>query len=259
QLTINNEQRTRNKIKTKNLLDANCSLLISKDANKDQTYFLHQLNQEQLRHVLFPIGNYTKEEVRKLAKKFKLPTADKEESMGICFVGEVSMKDFLEKKVKAKKGKIISGDGNVVGEHDGLPFYTIGQRIGLVSLRAKRSNPVTDNTRPLFVVEKNIKKNELTVGYEDDLLLYKKEIKVSDMHWISGHPPKFPLKCKVRLRHRQPLQDCIVSLCHCEDLDLVGRRGNLVIKFTTSQRAITPGQFAVLYLKKECLGGGVIF
>ena len=239
-------------------------LLAAKDSNIDQTYFLHQLNQDQLQHVIFPIGKYIKDEVRKLAKKFKLPTAEKEESLGICFIGEVPMKEFLEKKIKAKKGKIITSEGKMVGEHSGLPFYTIGQRVGLVSLRAKRSNPNADSTRPLFVVGKNIAKNELIVGNEDDPLLYSDEIEVTDVNWINGQPPKLPLKCLVRLRHRQPLQECIV--CHCENPDPVGRRGNLIVKFTIPQRAVTPGQFAVFYATaealakedRECLGGGVI-
>jgi tRNA-specific 2-thiouridylase len=129
------------------------SLQQAKDDNKDQTYFLHQLNQTQLKHVLFPIGNYTKPQVRVLANKFKLPTAKKEESMGICFVGEVPMKKFLMKKIKIKKGKIILSSGEIVGEHDGLAFYTIGERIGLKS----------ESHKPVYVVSKNAKRNELIV------------------------------------------------------------------------------------------------
>ncbi len=249
-------------------------LQVSNDKNKDQTYFLHQLSQEQLSHVLFPIGDYTKPEVRKLAKKFDLPTADKEESMGICFVGEVPMKEFLKDKVKAKPGKIVLSDGTVVGEHDGLAFYTVGQRTGLhchperpkgaegslsnasdsaskrdssTSLRSGRND--NHDQRPLFVVDKNIKKNQLVVGYEDDALLYKKQISVIGVHWISGLAPKMPFRCEVRLRHRQPLQKCLVET-HCN--------ASLRIEFEKSQRAPTPGQFAVIYNDGECLGGGVI-
>jgi len=209
-------------------------LLQAKDANKDQTYFLHQLNQEQLQQVLFPLGEYTKEEVRELAKKYDLPTADKEESMGICFVGEVSMKKFLQDKIKPTPGKIITSSGEELGEHEGLPFYTLGQRHGFEQ---------AGGGQPLFVVKKDFAKNELVVGYEDAPWLYREEIEIEDIHWISGQP-KFPLNCKVRLRHRQELQDCLVE--------------DNIIKFKQPQKAVTPGQFAVLYTEEECLGGGVV-
>ncbi|TSC84786.1 MAG: tRNA (5-methyl aminomethyl-2-thiouridylate)-methyltransferase [Parcubacteria group bacterium Gr01-1014_13] len=213
-------------------------LMEAKDKNKDQTYFLHQLNQGQLKHAIFPIGDYTKPEVRKLAKKFGLPNADKEESMGICFVGEVPMKDFLLKKIKSKPGKILLSTGEVIGEHDGLPFYTIGQR----NLGVK-----TKENKPLYVLDKNFEKNELVVGYEDDVLLYKKEAEVDEINWISGKP-KFPLSCEVRLRHRQTLEKVKVEM----------KNKKIFLKFSKPQRAVTPGQFAVFYKKGECLGGGVI-
>lgn len=220
-------------------------LMQAADDNKDQTYFLHQLSQAQLKDVMFPIGKYTKPQVRVLASKFKLPTAEKEESMGICFIGEVPMKKFLMKKIKLKKGKILlspsaregaggRGSGEIAGEHDGLAFYTIGERIGLKKQGAK----------PFYVVGKNFKRNELIVGYENDPRLYTREIGVQDINWIAGRAPKFPLKCEVRLRHRQPLQKCTVKA--------------RIIIFDKPQRAVTPGQFAVFYLRDECLGGGVI-
>lgn len=211
-------------------------LFVAQDKNKDQTYFLHQLNVGHLKQVMFPIGKHTKPQVRALAKKFGLPTAEKEESMGICFVGEVPMKEFLQKKIKPRPGKIVSTAGEILGEHQGLPFYTIGERLGLKS-------------KPYFVVSKNQKKNELIVGPENDPALFTKEITVGEVNWVSGQTPKFPLKCLVRLRHRQPLQKC-----HCEPLG----KSNLLVKFGRPQRAVTPGQFAVFYLKGECLGGGVI-
>jgi tRNA-specific 2-thiouridylase len=282
--TINNEPLTKQSGEAgRNLLVANCSLLISNDENKDQTYFLHQLSQAQLKHVLFPIGAYPKVRVRALAKKFNLPTADKEESMGICFIGEVPMKQFLMKKIKPKKGKIflspsfsppqkggesdvspssLSG-GQIVGEHDGLAFYTIGERIAIQCHSEGVERPKNlllnnkilrwaqdDNSKPFFVVDKNIRKNELIVGYENDPLLHKNEINVKDINWIAGRKPKFPLKCEVRLRHRQPLQDCQV-------IKSVKSKVHKVI-FKKTQRAVTPGQFAVFYLKGECLGGGEI-
>jgi tRNA-specific 2-thiouridylase len=244
----NKEKGIRKKGNLQSLLLTPFSLLLSKDDNKDQTYFLNQLTQKQLKHILFPIGDYNKAEVRKLAKKFKLPTAEKEESMGICFVGEVPMKEFLQKKIKIKKGKIILSNGTIVGEHDGLPFYTIGQRnFGERGVTSK----VIGQNKPLYIVDKDIKKNQLIVGYENDPLLYKKESVVTNLNWIR-QKPKFPLKCEVRLRHRQPLQKCVVT-----HINKGGRKG-MLIKFTQPQRAITPGQFAVFYSKGECLGGGVI-
>ncbi len=228
----------------------NGKLLVSRDENKDQTYFLHQLNRNQLAHSMFPIGEYTKPEVRKLAEKFDLPTADKEESMGICFIGEVPIKEFLQKRIALKPGNILF-QGKVIGVHDGLSFYTIGER----HLGVK-----TNDNQPLYVLDKNIKSNELIVGHEHDPMLYKKESEIEKVNWISGQTLKFPLKCEVRLRHRQPLQKCVVMMVD----------GRVIVKFGTDQRAVTPGQFAVFYLPRrshkgakagkngECLGGGVI-
>ncbi len=216
-------------------------LLEAKDTEKDQTYFLHQLGQEQLSHTLFPIGHLKKTEVRRLAKKYKLPTAERAESMGICFIGEVPMKEFLQQKIKPKKGKIRNTSGDEIGEHEGLAFYTIGQRHGFSQ---------SGGTEPLFVVAKNMKKNELIVGNEDDPALYKKEIVLENIHFVSGQAPKFPLQCQVRMRHRQAFQKVIVTK---------GKKSKTVIlAFQKAQKALTPGQFAVLYKNAECLGGGVI-
>lgn len=239
-------------------------LLEAKDKDKDQTYFLHQLSQEQLMHILFPIGNYTKKEVRKIALKFGLPTAKRAESMGICFIGVVPMKEFLLKKIKPEPGAIVTSTGQKIGEHDGLTFYTIGQRhLGIKNLKLKTQN--NNENKPLYVVDKNFAKNELVVGTEDDPSLYKKEIEVGDVSWIGPVSAKaapgrldnlkksrqliqFPLKCEVRLRHRQIKQPAII----------VKNNNKTIIKFKTPQKAVTPGQFAVLYSKGECLGGGTI-
>ncbi len=245
---------------TKNGVDV-YHLVQSKDDNKDQTYFLHQLNQEQLKKVIFPVGKYTKPGVRKLAKKFNLPVAEKEESMGICFIGEVPMKEFLMQKIDKKSGDIIMYDRSknneikVIGQHDGLPFYTIGQRhVGAQALQ------LGGNTKPLYVVDKNFEANELVVGFEDDPLLYKDKATIKKINWISGENPKSPLKCWVRLRHRQPLQECTVEKANSE--------GEWEVMFKKKQRAITPGQFAVFYMRPpkiwsmfktgECLGGGAV-
>lgn len=236
---------------------AQVRLLQAVDDNKDQTYFLHQLKQKDLQHILFPIGEYTKPEVRVLARKFDLPVAEREESMGICFVGEVPIRQFLLKKIKPRPGKIILADKTVVGTHTGLPFYTIGQRVGVqipkskYQISNKFQNP---NAKPVYVVGKNKKKNELIVGFESDSLLYKKECAVNKVNWIAGQP-KLPLSCLVRLRHRQPLQKA--TICHSERSGAKSRNP-FTIRFAKPQRAITPGQFAVFYSKGECMGGGEI-
>ena len=215
------------------------ALGIAKDENKDQTYFLHQLDQEQLEYAMFPLGDYTKDEVRALAHEFDLPTAEKEESMGICFVGEVPMTEFLQQKIEKKPGNIVHGEtGEVLGQHDGLSFYTIGQRsLGVSSVEKE------GETKPLYVVAKDQDKNALIVGDSEDERLYTEEVEVEDMHWI-GNTPDFPFECEVRLRHRQELHACSVD--------------ESKITFKDRQRAVTSGQFAVLYKEGVCLGGGAI-
>lgn len=218
----------------------NGELLIPKDRHKDQTYFLHQLTKEQLKHTFFPLGSYTKPQVRALAKKFKLPTAERSESMGICFVGEVPMKDFLEKKIKHTPGLIKDIEtGETIGKHDGLAFYTVGQRHHLNS---------KSRAEPLHVIKKDFKTNIIFVGPKNSPELFQKEIKLTKVHWISGQPPQFPVKCKVRLRHGQELRPAIIRQ--------KGRTIFLVCR--KPEWAVAPGQFAVIYQNNNCLGGGII-
>jgi len=271
---LRRETQNNTKLKIQNndqLPITNYQLLQAKDENKDQTYFLHQLSQEQLAHTMFPLGEYTKADVRKMAHEFDLPTANRPESMGICFVGEVPMKDFLQQKIHKTPGKIVMSSGEGVGEHEGLAFYTIGQR----HLGVHSSKPIvhSDGRKPLYVVEKDFEKNELVVGYEDDPLLYKKQIGVQNMHWIggsadaslcsaladkqigaSGHSRFFQLECEVRLRHRQPLQKVMVRY----PKERSDEESLHVMVFDSPQRAVTPGQFAVMYKDGVCLGGGII-
>ncbi|MCF6276438.1 MAG: tRNA 2-thiouridine(34) synthase MnmA [Candidatus Magasanikbacteria bacterium] len=216
----------------------------AKDKNKDQTYFLHQLNQDQLKHTLFPLGKLNKKQVRKIAEKKELPNANREESMGICFIGEVSIGEFLAQKIKPEKGKIILNDGTQIGEHNGLHKYTLGQRQLGVDMKARGKK-----SKAMYVIAKNLQKNELVVGEREDPLLYKKEIKVKNISWISGHESKFPLNCEVRLRHRQVLQKCTIKK---------DKNNGLTVNFTKKQWALSPGQFAVFYKKNVCLGGGEI-
>jgi len=220
-------------------------LLAGKDKDKDQSYFLYNLKSKDLEHILFPIGHLTKPEVRRMAKSAGLPTAEKKESQGLCFIGQVNIRDFLKMKIKPKKGNVVDADGKVVGRHDGLYYYTIGQRHGV---------GVSGAREPYFVVSKNIRKNELVVApQKDEKNFYKKELAASDLSWVLGVPGS-PLKCSARIRYRAPLQKCVVSLLSLDK----ERRGEVEVKFSKSQRAVTPGQSIVFYRGDEVLGGGVI-
>jgi tRNA-specific 2-thiouridylase len=214
-------------------------LLKGVDVKKDQSYFLYAVSEEDLSHTLFPVGGLTKPEVRKIAAKLDLPTAKKEESMGICFVGEVKIKDFLQKKIKPQPGKIVDTDGKVIGKHEGIWYYTIGQRSGLG----------VGGGEPYFVVGKDVKKNVLVVARgANHPSLYNKEAELRDIHWISGIEPKLPLKAMVRLRHQHPGGRAAVKK--------IGDKIKII--FDKPERAITPGQSAVFYKGEECLGGGVV-
>lgn len=214
----------------------NRKLLKGKDKQKDQSYFLWQLNQAQLSRVLFPVGNYTKPEVRKLAKKFNLATAQSPESQEVCFVAN-NVNNFLKKYIKPNPGKIIDKTGKILGQHSGLCFYTIGQRRGLEISQG-----------PWFVVDKNIKNNILIVS-KNKKDLFKKELVAKNVGWLSGKAPKLPLKVKARIRYRAQEADAVIYKLQTT---------NYKLKFLNPQQAITPGQSVVFYNGKELLGGGVI-
>lgn len=219
----------------------NGQLLTAKDDNKDQTYFLYRVTEDALKKTLFPLGGYTKPEVRELAMKFGLVTAGKKESMGICFVGKVGIKEFLSQYVETKPGKIIDQTGLVVGEHDGAIYYTIGQRSGLG----------VGGGLPYYVVGKNMDKNEVYVTTDlNDTRLWSKELKLTDMHWINGAPED--AKVQVRTRHRAQLIDGTLDLAAVDN-------GTLAVALKDDIRALTPGQSAVLYQGDHVLGGGIIY
>ena len=214
-------------------------LLMAKDANKDQTYFLHRVNGHAFAKTIFPLGDYTKPEVRQLAKQFKLATADKKESMGICFVGKVGIKDFLKIYIKEKPGKIIDQNGKIVGQHEGALFYTIGQRRGLD----------VGGGLPYYVVGKDMKENEVYVTTDlQDKKLWSSQIKITSMHWIND-PPKNDHSLQVRTRHRAKLIT-VKSLKKADNF--------WVADLAEEVRALTPGQSAVFYSGDECLGGGIV-
>lgn len=213
-------------------------LLQAKDANKDQTYFLYRVSQQALTKTLFPLGDYLKPEVREMAKKLKLFTANKKESMGICFVGKVGIREFLEQYVHAKPGNIIEKTtGKILGQHDGAIFYTIGQRHGME----------VGGGLPYYVIGKNMAKNEIYVTTDlNSESMWEKEITITNYHWINAAPEAGKIY-QFRLRHRAPLING-----HFENKKL-----NKII-LENDVRAATAGQSVVVYDGKVCLGGGII-
>lgn len=218
-------------------------LLKAKDQSKDQTYFLNQLSQSQLDKVLFPLGKLDKSDVRKIALENGLATAEKKDSTGICFIGERNFRNFLQTYIPAKKGKIMTYDGKVIGEHLGLMYYTIGQRRGL-NIGGQKGD---DGSR-WFVIEKDIPNNVLYVAHGSEDKLYSKGLIMNSANWIPRMPDKKDFKCTGKFRYRQPEQNCTVHI----------RDNCIEVEFEEKQRAITEGQFAVFYDGDKCIGGGVI-
>jgi tRNA-uridine 2-sulfurtransferase len=222
----------------KTLKDSIAFLSAGEDRDKDQSYFLSRITQEQLRRTVFPLGGMTKPETRSLAEKLGLHVADKDGTSGICFIGERDFEGFLSGKVSAEPGPVIDSEGNAVGTHRGLPFYTVGQRHGFGG----------GGGEPWYVAEKRLSSNTIVVARAYDASLFRNRINASEAHWISG-TPVFPLECAVRLRYRQPLQSCTV-IAHNGD--------TLEASFKEPQKAVTPGQYAAFYDGDVCLGSAVI-
>lgn len=215
-------------------------LLRGLDSNKDQTYFLTAVKGEVFSKVLFPIGHLPKPEVREIALKAGLATATKKDSTGICFIGERKFKAFLNQYVHTKPGQIRDLDGNIVGSHDGIAFYTLGQRKGM---------RLGGEGEPWFVVAKDIAKNELVVTRGETSALFSYELWAQDINWFKGSPPASSFSCTAKTRYRQQDQACDVEVL---------ADGRVHVKFTDPQRAVTPGQYVVFYQGEVCLGGGVI-
>ena len=225
----------------------NKSLLLQKgrDRNKDQSYFLCRVGQAQLARSLFPIGNMEKPQVRSLAKKAGLTTHDKKDSTGICFVGEQPFREFLSRYIPKQAGEIRTTGEKTIGTHEGVWYYTLGQRQGLGVGGLKGANE-----EPWYVVGKDIVNNILYVAQgHDHPLLYSRTLIANDMHWVAGQSPALPLYCMAKTRYRQEDQPCLVR--QIENLQCQ-------VEFKQPQRAVTPGQFIVLYENDNCLGGGVI-
>ncbi len=220
-------------------------LLKAKDQNKDQTYFLNQLSQAQLADVLFPLQDMEKPEIRNIAERYGLATAKKKDSTGICFIGERNFRKFLSTYLPAQKGKILDLSGKQVGEHSGLMYYTLGQRRGLELGGIKGE----EEGGRWFVVKKDLARNILYVSHGDEAPLYSKSCEVSGFNWIPYQKPEKEFCCNAKFRYRQPDQPVCVT---------VRSDGTLHIEFAEKQRAVTEGQYAVLYEGEQCLGGGVI-
>lgn len=223
----------------KKITNNDCSEIhIPKDKEKDQTYFLWTLTESKLDKVLFPLGDYTKKEVREIAKKNSLVVATKKDSQGICFVGEVPVHEFIAERLPEKIGNVLDVDGRIIGTHTGAHFYTIGQRHGMD----------LNTTLPHYVVGTDVNKNEVFVvaGNSDDKL-YKQTFAVTDISWV--HNKVNAEKLSARIRYRQPIQK-IRSLRKVS--------GTLLVEFEEPQRAVTPGQSIVFYAENEMVGGGII-
>lgn len=223
-------------------VDEKANLLRGNDTNKDQSYFLYAVRSEVLKHVLFPIGHLPKSEVRKIAREAGLTTANKKDSTGICFVGKRDFRTFLSEHLKAVPGPMITPEGKEIGQHIGLPYYTLGQRKGLA---------IGGPGEAWFVAKKDLATNTVTVVQgEDHPMLFADKLTSLAPHWISGNPPgSFPYRCTAKVRYRQPDFPCTVY-----ELP----QGQLEVRFDSPQRAATPGQSIVFYQGAVCLGGAVI-
>ncbi|MBQ3078595.1 MAG: tRNA 2-thiouridine(34) synthase MnmA [Clostridia bacterium] len=221
-------------------------LLRAKDENKDQTYFLCLLNQKQLSKAMFPVTNLTKAEIRALAREAGIPVSEKKDSTGVCFIGERNFKRFLSEYLPAQPGKIVTPSGEVVGRHDGLMYYTLGQRRGLgIGGRG--------TCERWFVVDKDLNKNQLIVEQgESSPRLFSTSAIAENAGWIIENPPcpiGSSISVTARFRHRQPLTPVTVTPLE---------NGNVHIEFEIPQRAVTPGQTVAFYKDDECLGGATI-
>ena len=220
-------------------------LLKAADANKDQSYFLSAVSQAALGRALFPLARLRKDQVRQLAKALALPVHDKKDSTGICFIGERPFAEFLSKYLPAQPGAIETLDGEVLGTHRGLMYYTLGQRQGL-RIGGTRNHA----EQPWYVVGKDMARNVLLIGQgQHHPALFGSGLDATDLHWIAGAPPAGEFKCGAKIRYRQLDQTCHVH---------VYANGDARVSFDEPQRAITPGQFVVFYIGDECLGSGTI-
>ncbi len=225
--------------------DGRFQLLKGLDPDKDQSYFLYTLQQEQLSHALFPVGELRKAEVRRLAREHRLVTHDKKDSTGICFIGERRFKDFLSRYLPASPGEMRTPGGELIGRHDGLMYYTLGQRQGL-GIGGRQGAP--DDA--WYVVGKDMAQNVLLVAQgHDHPRLFSTGLEAGQLHWVAGAAPPLPVACGAKVRYRQSDQTCTITALYADRCRLA---------FERPQRAVTPGQSVVFYHDDICLGGGII-
>ncbi|HEX4911696.1 MAG TPA: tRNA 2-thiouridine(34) synthase MnmA [Permianibacter sp.] len=226
-------------------VNGQAQLLRGVDGNKDQSYFLYTLQQAQLKHALFPVGELEKPEVRRIAAEQGFVTAEKKDSTGICFIGERRFSEFLSRYLPAQPGNIETVEGKIIGRHSGLMYHTLGQRKGLGIGGLKGADE-----SPWFVVAKDLDRNVLVVTQgHDDSYLMSTALHAGQLHWVAGAPPAARFDCTAKVRYRQHDFPCTVS---------VRADGTVDVSFPEPQRAVTPGQSLVLYTGEVCLGGGII-
>ncbi len=216
-------------------------LIMSNDAEKDQTYFLWTLTHEQLSSTIFPIGHMNKKEVRALARKFNLPTATKKDSQGLCFIGKIDIKDFLSRYIETKEGDVLNEQGSIIGKHQGALLYTLGERHGFTV------NISSPHDTPYYIIAKNIKNNTITVSHKDThgaLIGQRTEVKLSNVVWNQGEAP-IGKQVLARARYRAPVQKITFTSETTGFFDL-------------PQNSLSPGQSLVVYNNNICLGGGII-
>lgn len=225
--------------------NAEFQLLKGLDHGKDQSYFLYTLGQAQLECTRFPVGELEKPAVRAMAQRAGLHVHGKKDSTGICFIGERDFKRFLSEYIPAQPGAIQDLDGNTLAQHDGLMFYTLGQRQGLGIGGIK-----TGSGQPWYVVDKRVDDNVLVVAQgHDHPALFARGLEANDLTWVAGKAPALPLRCAAKTRYRQADQPCLVEAISADEVH---------VTFESPQRAITPGQSVVFYADDVCLGGGII-
>jgi tRNA-specific 2-thiouridylase len=225
-------------------------LLAALDQNKDQSYFLHALSQEQLKDCLFPLGELTKPQVRKIAKEIGFNNYNKKDSTGICFIGERKFKNFLKNYLPNKPGLIVTETGHIIGNHDGLMYYTIGQRKGL---NIGGQTEYVGHHQPWYVIDKNLNNNQLIVATgKNHPKLFTKKLRATNCHWINNKELTQGIITTAKIRYRQEPQICSITINNNNNLN------ELLVTFEQTQRAISPGQFVVFYQKDYCLGGATI-
>jgi tRNA-specific 2-thiouridylase len=234
-----NQIATGHYARTNLLADGSVQLLRNPDPDKDQSYFLHLLTQDDLRNTTFPLAEYTKAEVRQLAREFSLPVAERQDSQDLCFVGQGDYRDFIRKHdpEAIKPGPIVNRDGELIGQHTGLADYTIGQRKGLGIA----------GPEPYYVLQKDLKKNALVIGFKGTL--GRDEFIIQGVNWISGKPPKDPLLAQIKIRYKSPTVPGRVTPLNSHQAR---------VQLDEPLPDITPGQAGVIYQGQVCLGGGTI-